>query len=96
QMRARQEAARSAARPLGVAQSVAGVAALVLAVTLFGAAFSWIGVSAASMLGAISFEIPRVSFPDAALLARGWWAAGIVAALFVLAPVALYLALLED
>lgn len=97
QIRAREEAARVAARPLLIFQALATVVVAVVAVALAPAASTWIRASLAA-LGATEFwALPRdvslswilsaAAYTTLPLLAVGVWV--------VLAPVLVYLALDE-
>jgi hypothetical protein len=94
QMRARQDAARAAVRPITVAQAVAFAATVGVAGALFGATASWFQHGVRWMAGAVTstfaFRLPDLPawvvalVTDHTLLVTG----GVVAC--VLAPLALY------
>lgn len=90
QMRARQEAARAAARPITVVQAIAGLAAAALVVACLIAASPWLGSSLAS-----SRQFLAVDVTDIGAIASGWLlAAGV--ALVAITSVAVYLVVAED
>jgi hypothetical protein len=99
QMRARQEAAREAARPINVAQVVALVSVAALTVVSLVALSPWLGGLVGGLFGgwlsgireAASFEMAAIQAPSALLIPAlmiGVW--------LVLAPVAIYFAVAED
>ena len=97
QIRAREEAARVAARPLLIVQAIATVVAAVIAVALAPAASTWIRGSLAAFGAAEFWSLPRdvsftwilsaAAYTTLPLIAVGVWV--------VLAPVVVYLALDE-
>jgi hypothetical protein len=97
QIRAREEAARVAARPLLIFQALATVVVAVVAVALAPAASTWIRASLAALGAAEFWALPRdvslswilsaAVYTTLPLLAVGVWV--------VLAPVLVYLALDE-
>ena len=100
QMRARQEAASEAARPVNVAQVVALVSVAALTVAALVALSPWFG----GLLGgwvsgvreAASSDIAAMRAPSA-LLAGGWMVPALMIGVWlVLAPVAIYFAVAED
>jgi anti-sigma factor RsiW len=90
QMRARQEAARAAARPITVVQGIAGLAGAALVIACFVFASPVLESSLAS-----SRAFLAVGVPDLGTLASGWvLAAG--AALLLVSSLAVYLVVAED
>ena len=90
QMRARQEAAQAAARPITVVQAIAGLAAAALVVACLVAASPWLGSSLAS-----SRQFLAVDVADIGAMASGWLlAAGV--ALVAITSLAVYLVVAED
>ena len=97
QIRAREEAARTATRPLLVVQAIATIIAAVVAIALAPAASTWIRGSLAALGAAEVWSLPRTVdvswmlgaavYTTLPLLAAGVWV--------VLAPVVVYLALDE-
>ena len=97
QIRAREEAARLAARPLLIVQTVATVVAAIVAIALAPAASGWIRGSLATLGGTgfwtmprdvnISWSLSAAAYTTLPLIAVGVWV--------VLAPVVVYLALDE-
>lgn len=96
QMRARQEAAREAARPITVAQIVAGSTAAIVAIFTLAALSPWLRTWCSSL--ATSASLPRLGLDlPALLLGQGWLLPALVIGLWlVLTPVAIYLAVAED
>ena len=98
QMRARQEAARDAARPITVAQVIASLAAIAVTVGAlvalspqFGELFS--GLLRSWTAGDVAASVQAPSM----LLAHGWvLPALIIGVWLVLAPVAIYFAVADD
>jgi hypothetical protein len=93
QMRARQEAAREAARPITVAQVVAGSTAVLLIVSAVMALSPWLQswISAATAV-----EMPRFDLA-AFVLAQGWLLPALVISVWlVLTPLAIYFAVTDD
>ena len=96
QMRAKQEAAREAARPVTVAQIVGAVGAIALVATLI-VFFSplvrgWMSETVDNLTG----DVARVGL-QTALLSHGWLMPALVACLWlVLTPIAIYFAVAED
>lgn len=90
QMRARQEAARAAARPITVVQGVAGVTGLALALAGLVAVLPWLASWLASARGFLALDVPDIA------LQGGWLLAGGVATVLVLASLALYVVVAED
>jgi len=97
QIRAREDAARLAARPLLIVQAVATVVAAVVAIALAPAASTWIRGSLAALGAAEFWAVPRdvslawvlsaAAYTTLPLIAVGIWV--------VVAPVVVYLALDE-
>lgn len=100
--RARQEAARLAARPMTFVQVVAAACGLAAALTLAGLASPWLrGVFAALVDEMSAFDWPMVSLPAlpsvAALVSQGGVPLLLAAGVWlVLAPIALYFALSRE
>ena len=100
QMRARQEAAREAARPVNVAQVVALVSVAALTVAALVALSPWfgglLGGWIAGVRQAASSDMAPISAPSA-LLAGGWMLPALmIGGWLVLAPVAIYFAVADD
>jgi hypothetical protein len=99
QTRARREAAREAARPVTIAQGFGFAVALVGLVALTWLATPWL-----SRVGAALPELPSIDLgmvraielPDSIDLERWRWIGFALAGWLVLAPIAIYFALLED
>ena len=97
QIRAREEAARIAARPLLIVQAVATIVAAMVAIALAPAASTWVRGSLAALGAAEFWALPRdvsfswilsaAAYTTLPLIAVGVWV--------VLAPVVVYLALDE-
>jgi hypothetical protein len=103
QMRARAEAARTASRPFTVIQ-VAGLSAIIgVAGALFGATSSWFQGLLVRLWTSIksvnvpSFELPTIALPAPiiALVTEHALVVGMVAAVLILAPIAVYFAAKE-
>jgi hypothetical protein len=93
QMRARQEKAREAARPITVAQVVAGSTAVLLTVSALLALSPWLSIWISGLSG---IELPRFDWA-ALILAQGWLLPSLVVGIWlVLTPVAIYLAVADD
>jgi hypothetical protein len=90
QMRARREAARTAARPITVVQSIAGLAVAALAIICVVMASPWLASSFTT-----SRQFLAVDVTDLAALASGWWLAGALALVGV-TSLAVYLVVAED
>jgi hypothetical protein len=100
QMRARQEAAREAARPINVAQVVALVSVVALTVVALVALSPWFGGLLAEWVSGVreaaSSDMAAVKAPSV-LLAGGWMLPALMIGVwFVLAPVAIYFAVAGD
>ncbi|HET9263321.1 MAG TPA: hypothetical protein VFO14_09770 [Vicinamibacterales bacterium] len=96
QIRARREAAREAAGPVTVAQMVAFVSALLAVSAGLWAAGPWLAGFGALLPGMPSLDIGGLPLPDPVDLLRWRWVIGAIAAWLVLAPLAVYFAILED
>jgi hypothetical protein len=100
QMRARQEAAREAARPITVAQIVGLVSVVVLTVAGMVALSPWFSRLLAGWVSSVrSADLSDMAVFQAssALLAGGWMLPALMIGVWlVLAPVAIYLAVAED
>jgi hypothetical protein len=102
QTRARREAAREAARPVTVAQAVGALAALAACAALLWLAMPWLpdvrallpDLPALPGLPAISLNSPEWIGGDG--VARWRWVIAAGLAWLVLAPLAIYFAILED
>jgi hypothetical protein len=93
QMRARQEKAREAARPITVAQVVAGSTAVLLTVSALLTLSPWLSTWISGLSG---IELPRFDWA-ALILAQGWLLPSLVVGIWlVLTPVAIYLAVADD
>jgi len=92
QMRARQEAAREAARPITVAQAIATVCVvgLLAAVTTFLTPWMW------SLVPEFNLGVTRADI-ESAVLARGWVLPALMVSVWLLlAPLAIYFAVTAD
>jgi hypothetical protein len=96
QIRARREAAREAAGPVTVAQ-VVGMVAMALAISAaIWAAGPWLFSFSDMLPDMPSLDVRGISLPDPGDLLRRRWLIGAIAAWLVIAPLALYFAMLED
>ncbi len=100
QMRARQEAAREAARPITIAQVVGSVGALAATVVALVAFSPWFGELFAGVLqggtAGVGSVAAAVQSPSV-LLAHGWMLPALMIGIWlVLAPVAIYFAVTDD
>jgi hypothetical protein len=98
QMRARQEAARTAARPMVVAHWLALACATGFALGVAGIAFAWLRGAASALFG-WSTEFASIAAGAAETdLASRWIATplGLLLAMALLAPVAVYLITADD
>ncbi len=96
QMRARQEAARQVARPISFAQGIAAVSALVVTAALLTA---WSPSLPRLIGGFVDGDMPVLPRVDLAalVLTQGWLIPVLIAGIWlVLAPVAVYFAILDD
>jgi hypothetical protein len=107
QTRARLEAAREAASPITVAEIAGASAALLVLAAVVWASAAWLNngllgvaqwVAAVDLpaIGLPSIELPSLDFVSLEDLARWRWLAVAIVAWLVIAPLALYLAMLED
>jgi hypothetical protein len=97
QVRARREAAKEAARPITVAQAIAGTLGTAGLVALIVVAAPWLGLSLAPFSSLMSFELETLSMSDISALKQWLWVVAIVLATWaVVAPVAIYLTGNED
>jgi hypothetical protein len=97
QIRAKQEAARKAGRPISVAQVLAGIVMLVLAGALYRALSESLGAWWERAAGIVSVEVPWMRLPQLNPDSPSWWiVALVVGAWLVLTPVAIYFAVSED
>jgi hypothetical protein len=94
QMRARQEAAREAARPITVAQIVAITAALVLVCGVLYSMAPWLRAWFSNRLEIPSFDLRVTMLADGPIVPT--FVMVIAGAMLLLAPVAVYFALRED
>jgi hypothetical protein len=93
QMRARQEAAREAARPITVAQIVAGSTAVLLVASAVMALSPWLR---SWITAATAVEMPRLDLAGL-VLAQGWLLPALVIGVWlVLTPLAIYFAVADD
>jgi len=90
QMRARREAARAAARPMTVVQTIAALAGLMLLVSTLALLSPWVAASFSS-----SASLFLGTLPDVGGLA-GNWAVAAAVALLAMTSLAVYLAVAED
>jgi hypothetical protein len=100
QMRARQEAAREAARPINVAHVIALVSVAALTVVALVALSPWFGGLLGGWIGGVretaSLDMAALRAPSA-LLAGGWMLPALMIGVWlVLAPVAIYFAVADD
>ena len=99
QMRARQEAAREAARPITVAQVIASLSAIALTITAAVALSPWFGGLLRSWMSGLGAAAASDLAPSA-LLAQGWMLPVLIIAgigvWVVLAPLAIYFAVADD
>lgn len=100
QMRARQEAAREAARPITIAQVVALVSVVALTAAGLVALSPWFGGLLAGWLSGVRSaalaDMAAIKAPSA-LLTGGWMLPALMIGVWlVLAPVAIYLAVAEE
>jgi hypothetical protein len=100
QMRARQEAAREAVRPITIAQAVGLAATVGVLGAVFGAtttwfqhALHWLGGGLSSLL---AFRLPELSPSLVTLVTEHSFLLAGAAACLLLAPLAVYLAVRED
>jgi hypothetical protein len=91
QMRARQEAARAAARPITVVQGIAGLAGAAIVLFCLVAFAPWFASSLAS-----SRDFLTLAVPDIRTMQGGWLLAGGVGAVLAITSLAVYLVVLED
>lgn len=99
EMRARAEAARAAARPITIVQTIAAACAAVALIVLAGLASPWFRLRLSSFADfAALLDVPRVDVAamSAAILQGGLPVALAIGAWLVLAPVAIYLVFSED
>ncbi len=89
QMRARQEAARAAARPITVVQVIAMLAGTAVVVACLVALSPWLASSVASSRELLSMDVSRLQ-PS-----QGWLLAG-AAALIAIGSLAVYFVVAED
>jgi len=97
QVRARQEAARQASRPITVVQTAGAIVAAIAVVAVFYVSAPWLTMWIATAPELPSFELPAISLPS--LASPGMWRWVAIAALItwaVIAPLAVYLAVAED
>jgi hypothetical protein len=93
QMRARQEAAREAERPITVAQAIAAMSALVLVVGLAITVAPWLRTL---LPEGITMDVAGL-LGQAALLGHGWLLPALMLCVwFVLTPLAIYFVVVED
>jgi hypothetical protein len=90
QMRARQEAARKAERPITIVQTVAAVAAAMILVVVLVAMSPWLASSFASSREFLTIDVSRLQ-PT-----QGWLLAGSAAAVVAIASLAVYFVVAED
>lgn len=96
QMRAKQEAAREAARPLNVAQVVGGLSAVALVAASIVFFSPMVRGWLSGAVHDLTVDVSRVGL-QSALLSQGWLMPALVACLWlVLTPLAIYFAVAED
>jgi hypothetical protein len=96
QMRARQEAAREAARPITVAQAIATVSVVVLIAASATILWPWLSTLVAGMSEGLSIDVSRTDIQNV-VLARGWLLPVLMIGVWVLlAPLAIYFAVKTD
>ena len=91
QMRARQEAASAAARPIAVVQGIAGLAGAALALVCLIAAFPWLLSFLVSSGAFIAVDVG-----DVRAIQGGWLFAVGAATLLVIASLAVYVVVADD
>jgi hypothetical protein len=96
QMRAKQEAAREAARPVNVAQIVGAICALAVAVAMIVIFSPLVRGWAVNTIESLTGDVARVGL-QSALLSQGWLMPALLAGVWlVITPFAIYFALAED
>ena len=96
QMRAKQEAAREAARPVNVAHLVGALCVTAAAVAMIVLFSPLVRGWAATTLASLAGDVDRVGL-QSALLSQGWLMPALIAGIWlVITPLALYFALAED
>lgn len=99
QVRARREAAREAARPVAVAGALGYAVALLLLGGLAWLSAPWLAGLTSLLPELPSIDLPAlgaVPLPESSDLERWRWVIGAAAAWLIIAPLAIYFALLED
>jgi hypothetical protein len=98
ELRARQEAARVAARPMTLVHALAGACGLSAVLTMLGLVSPWVRESTTAILGAGSSALAGVELASVATILAQWGAPiGLAVCIWlVLAPVALYVVLARD
>ncbi len=91
QMRARQEAARAAARPIAVAQTIGALAAAAVIVACLIAISPWLAASFASSREFLSIDVSSLQTTQS-----GWVLAGGAATILAIGTLAVYLVVAED
>jgi hypothetical protein len=96
QMRAKQEAAREATRPVNVAHTVGAICAVALAVALIVIFSPLVRGWTVNTIDSLTGDVARVGL-QSALLSQGWLMPALLAGVWlVLTPLAIYFALAED
>ena len=96
QMRAKQEAAREAARPVTVAQIVGGICVMAVAVALMVVFSPLVRGWIVNTIDSVTGDVTRLGL-QSALLSQGWLLPAALACVWlVVTPLALYFALAED
>jgi hypothetical protein len=90
QMRARREAASTAARPITVVQAIAGLTALALIVATLASLSPWVAATFSSSFSRLTFGLPDVR------AAASSWAVTAGIAFLAVTSIAVYLAVAED
>ena len=99
QMRARQEAARDAARPINVAQVVGLTSVVALGIVALVALSPWLGGVLGSWMHDVLGAAPRPTTAEGGFSLAGWMVPVVILGLgvwLVLAPLAIYFAVSED
>jgi hypothetical protein len=99
QMRARQEAAREAARPINVAQVVGLISVIALGIVAFVALSPWFGGVLGSWMHDVLGATPGLTATDERISLAGWMVPVILLGAgvwLVLAPLAIYFVVSED
>ena len=100
QMRARQEAAREASRPITVAQVIASVSAIAMTIALLVGLSPWLGAALSHGVegarAAVVWSTSSASMPSTSIAQVWAIPALIIGVSLLLAPVAIYFAVVDD